>query len=157
MKSDFKFLSEKGIDLLVDKNLILEEVENVFGSLESIDGIVLEGDLAKHGERINGEIYKNDKFCKIYAALVRDDLSLKNMNDRRNVISYFPHPSPIFSDFSKKEFSRLQTIKPNLSFLWFFLTLIMTLMVGYLLITSYPKNRYYHIKNKRVIIEPSWF
>jgi len=152
---DFKFISEKGLSLALEKEFVLENIENVFGSLENIETIVLDGELAKHGERINGEIYRNDKFCRVRAALTRGNKKLNQI--RENTISYFPFPSVIHSSEEVKDFGNSQTIKSSLSFYWFILTFFMTFLVCYLLLTSYPKNKYYHVKNKRIIIEPGWF
>lgn len=155
---DFELLQDDHLSTPWTKVEILEKVSKIVEKDPTLDGIILYSTQTKKGVKIENEDYPlfvNGNHLYVGAAYVRkgytlDDMKLKDLRIVSMQPSLYYNPQPPTEGYQKVE-----TLVPKLSFFWFILTLILTFLTIWFLIKYYPRDRYYHVTDKRIIIEPS--
>ncbi len=157
---EYELIIKDGLKTLLTQNQVDEYLRKIV-SLFQPDGIVLCSTKVRKGDRITDDpeliqLYRGGKHIKVLAAFVKKGYTLEDMENENLAIYYsFPqiyHPTEV-KDY---EYGTSETIKSKLSFVWFVLSVFVSFVVFSVLVSSYPRDRYYHIKNKRIIIEPTW-
>lgn len=147
------------LELIVKKGVypIHQDVEEVIAKKvehlpRSMDGIILYSDKLRTGVSNENGIYRGGKHVNVGAALLKKGYTLKDM-ERDDLEIYYLNPQLYFTDEREDyEYGTSQTIKSKISLVWFILTLLITFVILSFLWGTYPRNQYYHIKDKRVII-----
>lgn len=138
---------------------IIEDIEDrlvkLIDGIEKYDGIILYSDKLKTGQKIKNGLYKGGKHINVGAALLKKEYTLKDM-EREDLEIYYLNPQLYYTDnIENYQYGTSETIKTKLSFFWFILTVFLSFVIISIIISGFPRNRYYHVKDKRIIIDSS--
>ncbi len=158
MEEEFELLQDDHLSTPWTKEEILEKVGKLVEKDPTLDGIILHSMQTKKGVRLENEDYPlfvNGNHPYVGAAYVRKGYTLDDMK-RKDLRIVSMQPSLYFNtDHPSKGYQKVETLVPRLSFFWFILTLILSFLTVWFLIKYYPRDRYYHVVNKRIVVEPS--
>ena len=154
--ADYKLLKDSQLSSVWSEEHITDKATQWMEDNPELDAIILYSIHTKKGMKMS---YKDPLFYGgnhqyIGAAVAKDGYELEDLYNDELKIAYV-QPSVYYNpDYREDRYQKTSSIVPRLSFLWFILTLILTLGLLYVMFTVYPRDRYYHVKNKRVVIEP---
>lgn len=135
-----------------------EVVEYYHGSPP--DAIVLHSLESKRGNMLNDRIgqfvlFEGGEHYNIKAALVRKGIEMKDLRGYNRLTVYSLYPRLYFDPTNDPTaVGKSESIKSKLSMFWFIINLIFCILVIYVIGTNFPRNRYYHVENKRAVVEP---
>jgi len=158
MEQDFELLIDDNLSSPWSKDEILQKVEKLVQRDPDLDGIILHSMQTKKGVRLENEEYPlfiNGNHPYVGAGYVRKGYTLEDMK-RKDLKIVSIQPSIYFNpDPPSKNYQKVETIIPRLAFFWFLLTMILSFATIWFLFKFYPRDRYYHVENKRIVVEPS--
>jgi hypothetical protein len=154
---DFELISDDHLSSLWTKEEILDKVSKIIEKNPDLDGIILHSMETKKGTRLENEdcpLFIDGNYPYVGAGYVRKGYTLEDMK-RKDLKIVSIQPSLYFNeDHPAKEYQKVKTIIPRLAFFWFTLTMILSFITIFLLFKFYPRDRYYHIENKRIVVDP---
>jgi hypothetical protein len=154
-EQEFELLFDEHLSTPWTKDEILDKVRKLVEKDPTIDGIILHSMQTKKGVRLENEDYPlfvNGNHPYVGAAYTRKGYTLEDMK-RKDLRVVSMQPSLYFNpNHPAKGYHKVETLVPTLSLFWFILTLILTFITVWFLIKYYPRDRYYHVVNKRIVV-----
>lgn len=162
ISDDYSLFVSRELTSLLPEEMVEEYLKEVIEYYHGSqpDAIILHSLESKRGNMLNDRIgqfvlFEGGEHYNIKAALIRSGVELDDLSgySRLNVYSLYPRfyfdPTNDPTAIGKSE-----SIKSKLSMFWFIINLIFCIMVIYVIATNFPRNRYYHVENKRAVVEP---
>ena len=154
----FELVQDKHLTSPWTREEILQKVKNLVEKDPSLDGIILHSMQTKKGVKLDNKDYPlfiEGNHPYVGAAYVRKGYTLEDMK-RKDLKIVSLQPSLFYNpEHPANGYQKVETLVPRLSFFWFLLTLVLTLVTIWFLFKYYPRDRYYHVKNKRIVVQPS--
>lgn len=151
--------ADKRLVQVLDNDKMIEQLRGISTNLD-VDGIILHSLESKRGslyQTVNNlYLYESGEHYKINAALLKKDLTLTDLNSNRKLKTLALYPRLYFDpETDTTQYGKTESIKTRLSFIWLVINTLFFCLVLYVIYVNFPRNRYYHIENKRIVLEPN--